>query len=394
MPTTSRLIPAVTTPAAHASLLATATSTSTTPNARLSRVTRLGTSTWIPIRTKKSGTNRLDRGCRSSESVAFSPGGADPFPVGVQEQASGEGADDSGQTDPLGDERQREADGQAEHQEHVVLASASCEPDDGSREAVAEPDRDAEEHDGLQDDPHDREPREPGRAGRGRGHQAGHHRQHHESENIVQHGRAEDHLPLTTLEGPQVFQNPGRDADARGRERCPDEQVGEHRDLGQQPPSRPPPEHKRGGHADGGHERGRGADPGECPQVSLQSDVEQEDQHADLGQHVQRGVAAHEGDPAFAEERWEEVPRADPHEQLAEDRGLPPPFRQDPAALRGQHEERQSKQDRAGPGRGVRRRRPGADGDREEDKPGAARPAAAPGGPWPRYAAEQSEPVS
>jgi hypothetical protein len=42
----------------------------------------------------------------------------------------------------------------------------------------------------------------------------------------------------------------------------------------------------------------------------------------DLGQHVQGWVAAHEGDPTFAEERGEEVARADPHKELAEDRGL------------------------------------------------------------------------
>ena len=111
------------------------------------------------------------------------------------------------------------------------------------------------------------------------------------------------------------------------------------------------------------------ADPDEGPQVGLQADAEQKNQHPDLGQHVEGGVAAHEGDPAFAEERGEEVPRADPHEQLAEDRRLAPSFRQNAAALRGQHEERQRKQDRAGPGRGVGRPRPRAERDREEREP-------------------------
>lgn len=83
-----------------------------------------------------------------------------------------------------------------------------------------------------------------------------------------------------------------------------------------------PPQKKWGHHTDRGDQGGRWPDPRECPPIGLEPDVEQKDQYPHLGQHVQGWVAAHEGDPTFAEERGEEVARADPHKELAEDRGL------------------------------------------------------------------------
>ena len=156
---------------------------------------------------------------------------------------------------------------------------------------------------------------------------------------------------------------------------------------GQQPSRGSPSEDKRADHTDCGDQRGGRPDPGERPQVRLQPDVEQQDEHPDLGQHVQSGVAADEGDPAFTEERREQVPGADAREELAEDRRLPPPLGQEPATLRRQDEERQPEQDRAGTGRGVGRRRPRHGGNREEDKPARSKPQAARGRQGPGYLA-------
>ena len=306
------------------------------------------------------------------------------LPVGVQQQSGGERADDAGQADPFGGEGQREADRQAEHHEHLAPARPSREPDDRAREPVPEPHRDPEEGEGLENDPRDREPGEPRPARPGRRHEAGDHRQHHEPQDVVQDGRAENHLPLPAVQGAQVLQDPGRDADARGRQRRSDEQVGERGSLGQQPSRGPPPEDERRHHADCGHQRGGRPDPGEGPQVRLQPDVEQQDEHPDLGQHVKRGVAAHEGDPAFTEEEREQVCRADAREELAEDRRLPPPLGQEPAALRRQDEERQPEQDRPGAGRGVGRGRPCHGGNREKHESGRSRPQDHGGTTWAR----------
>ena len=192
-------------------------------------------------------------------------------------------------------------------------------------------------------------PGQPGRARRGRRYQAGHHRQHDESQDIVQDRRAEDHLPLTTLESdPKSFRTRAEIPMLVAVSVAPTNRWASIGIVGQQPPRGPPPEHERDGHADGGDERGRGADPDEGPQVGLQADAEQQDQHPDLGQHVEGGLAAHEGDPMFAEEGGEQVPRADPHEQFAEDRRLAPSFRQD--ARRPSRPARGAPA-RAGPGR-------------------------------------------
>jgi hypothetical protein len=159
------------------------------------------------------------------------------------------------------------------------------------------------------------------------------------------------------------------------------------RSVGHQPSGGSPPETKRRDDTDHGDQRGGRAYPDECSQVGLQPDVEQQDQHPDLGQNVQRRLAAHEGDSVFTEEGRQQVPRADPHEEFTEDRRLSPPFRHEPATLRRQHQERQSQEDRAGTGRRVGRLCPPADGNREEEKPPGSPPVPTSRRHWPDYAA-------
>jgi hypothetical protein len=75
--------------------------------------------------------------------------------------AQPEGADYSCQTDCLRDEGQGEADRESEDEEDPVLTGPHHEPDDWPGEPVAEPDRDPEERDRLEDNPRDRERGEP-----------------------------------------------------------------------------------------------------------------------------------------------------------------------------------------------------------------------------------------
>jgi len=130
-----------------------------------------------------------------------------------------------------------------------------------------------------------------GALARGRRDRPGDDRQDDEAQHIIAHRGAEDRLTLAALDGSEIAQHPRRDADAGGRERGPDEEVDEQRTLRQQP-CRDAPAERHGchdaEHGDPDPER-RGAHPDEGTQVGFEPDLEEQQEHAHLGQEVQRG---------------------------------------------------------------------------------------------------------
>jgi hypothetical protein len=174
-------------------------------------------------------------------------------------------------------------------------------------------------------------------------------REDDETQDVVDHRGPQDRLALAALDRSEVAQHSGGDADARGRERGADEQVDEQGALRQQPCRDAPPERHRGHDAEhGDQERGR-AHPDESPQVGLQPDLEEQQQHADLGQEVQRGNGPEEVGAVTADDQRHEVAETHAHQQLAEHRWLPPALDDETADLRRGYEQGDRKERRPDP---------------------------------------------
>ena len=84
---------------------------------------------------------------------------------------------------------------------------------------------DGQEQDGAEDNPRDGEAGDLCPSGGRRGHQAAHHRQDHQPQDVVQNRRAEDDLPLRGVRHAEILQHAGGDPHASGRQRRADEQV-------------------------------------------------------------------------------------------------------------------------------------------------------------------------
>ena len=131
------------------------------------------------------------------------------------------------------------------------------------------------------------------------GHRLHDHGEDHQAEHVVDDRRAEDDPRLVGVQRAEVAEHPGGDPDTRRGERGADE----HRRL------RLLPERER--HAETGGERddhpdhrdrgGDAAHTSQVDQVHLHADEEQQQQHAHLGEHLDRHAAiAGEFDPARA----------------------------------------------------------------------------------------------
>jgi hypothetical protein len=273
--------------------------------------------------------------------------------VRVEQDAGRERADDAGEPDRLGGEREREAQRDAGDQDQAVLARGLDRPHDAAREEVAGGSGREQERRGLG---HDRERgagAQPGAAAV-RGDHAADHGQHHQAQHVVDDRRAEDHLARARLRDAQVLQHARGDADAGGGQAGAEEHRHQRVRVGQQRPRHPPAERERHDHADQRHQQRRGADARQRAQVGLEADVEQQQQHADLGQHLQRRLVADEREAGGAVRERQQVADADPDQQLAEHRRLAQPHREQAAELRRQQQRGEPEQHGTG-------RRPGSE---------------------------------
>ncbi len=100
-------------------------------------------------------------------------------------------------------------------------------------------------------------------------------------------------------------------------------------------------------HADEGNERRGWAHAQQGLQIDLETDVEEQHQHADLGQKGQGVIRARVGEHLHARQNQGEVAEADPRQQLAEHRRLSETLRQQPAGLRGQNQDGDREEQRA-----------------------------------------------
>ena len=112
-----------------------------------------------------------------------------------------------------------------------------------------------------------------------------HNGQDDQSDHVVGDGGAEDDARLGRRQGTEITEDPGRDADARGR------QGGTEEDRRFERPARAPSaavvaEYERHGDADDGDDQRRPPDPPELGQVHLHAHLHQEEEHADLGHHA------------------------------------------------------------------------------------------------------------
>ena len=124
-------------------------------------------------------------------------------------------------------------------------------------------------------------------AGRGRRDDPGHHRQNDQPEDVVDHRRAEDDLRLFRLDLSDVFENPGGNADRRGGQGRTDEHVHERIGVRQKPPADSPAEEERNYHADSSDQERGDPDSHHFLDRGLQADLEQKNNHPDLGENFQ-----------------------------------------------------------------------------------------------------------
>jgi hypothetical protein len=87
--------------------------------------------------------------------------------------------------------------------------------------------------------------------------------------------------------------------------------------------------------------------PTRSAEVYLQADVEEQDQHAHLGQDLQGRVGPDEGDAAADQEGGGRVPQEDADQKLSKNGGLPQPFAEQTGALGRDHEDPQAEEDGA-----------------------------------------------
>ena len=116
--------------------------------------------------------------------------------------------------------------------------------------------------------------------------QSGHDREDHEADHVVDHRRPENDLSLRVLKPAEIGEHASGDADAGGgqRRRRDDRRRG----PGFEPLAGPVAAGERQDHADGRHCGRRAADADELGQVSLQPDLEEQQNDAKFGEQVQR----------------------------------------------------------------------------------------------------------
>jgi hypothetical protein len=117
--------------------------------------------------------------------------------------------------------------------------------------------------------------------------------------------------------------------------------------VGKEPGRRGPAEGDGRDHPDQGHQGGGRADPQERREVGLDADIEQEDEHADLGQESQGGIDAGLAQLFHPRHEERQVAQANPGDELAQDRGLARPLREDSSHLGGEDQHGHGKQQRA-----------------------------------------------
>ncbi len=158
-----------------------------------------------------------------------------------------------------------------------------------------------------------------------------------QAEHVVGDGRPEHDPRLGGGEGAQVAEHSRRDADARRRERRTDEQRGVPRLAEAEGDAAA--EHERHGDADEGDAHRRAADSAELGEVHLHPDLDEEQQHAELGERddrlaVRRNPAEHRR------------PDDDADDDLADDGGDFDPLAQLGGELGGDEDHRQVEQHR------------------------------------------------
>ena len=255
-----------------------------------------------------------------------------------------EGADDHRRSCAVGQPREQERDGKPDQPDRARGLEATDRGEHRWECALAHEQAGRDEPDG---DAGDR--RHVPRAHRSAGGERADHAQDDEPEDIVNHGGAENHLAVRSLEEAQITEHARRNSDAGGRE------------------SRRAHQRRHGRHVhgvqgqiasgEGKHDAGRG-DRASCaahrPQrleVGLHPDFEEQDEHADLGEGDHRRVGGIE-DPQhrLAEQHT--------REQFAEHGGLSDALRGVPEHRGGK--DRRHERQQKGLHAGSRRQR-GAD---------------------------------
>jgi hypothetical protein len=150
-----------------------------------------------------------------------------------------------------------------------------------------------EEPGGLADDRQDRQ-RVERAAALGAGDHARHHRQHDQPEHVVDHRGAQHHPPGRRVDAPEVLEHPGGDADrGRGQHRA-DEQVGV--PGARRAPARVEAVAQRHRQRTPTHATANAAAPTRAiwPEVRLEADLEQQQDHAELAEERQLRVGDRE----------------------------------------------------------------------------------------------------
>ncbi len=266
--------------------------------------------------------------------------GGDPFllAAAADGQSGHERTDDEGQLSNL--REQGEAEDHDECNDRERGAGPGDAVDDGE-----EP-RDGDES----DEPREREETDrptQRRADGAQAHAVARHdldddREDDEADHVVGDCGAEDDTSLGRRQRPQIAEHAGGDPDARRGEGRAEEDG----DVGRLPEGAGDAgaQGERGRHADDGHEDGRTPDPTELGEVHLHADMDQQQEHAQFGDHreADAAVARHVDEPEHR--RADEDPRDD----LAEHSRHADAFRQFGSQLRcgddDQEVEQQSRQ--------------------------------------------------
>ena len=117
--------------------------------------------------------------------------------------------------------------------------------------------------------------------------------------------------------------------------------------IGLEPGGGEPPERDGRRHADEGNEHRGWAHAQQGLQIDLETDVEKQHQHADLGQKGQGVIGARVGEHLHTRQNQGEVAEPDPSQQLAEYRRLSETLGQHPPGLGGQNQDGDGKEQRA-----------------------------------------------
>ena len=96
--------------------------------------------------------------------------------------------------------------------------------------------------------------------------------------------------------------------------------------------------------------------PGESAQIRLEPDLEEQQQHADLGQKTQGGIGLEQLGAMTADDERHEIAEAHAHQQLAKNRWLSQALDHKTADLRRSHEQGNGEERRPDPVTFARRR--------------------------------------